>query len=213
MFAANSFSSRRIALWPIAAAALVLFGFSATASAVPCESGYVTGSSDCQDGTGNNDFPAPDMVNDQMFFGFDDWVYLNKYDTPDPEKDDPGGYDQGDAYGWLVQPGPVVDDVCAESNDWAEKTGCWSFDPSVWDDFEDVMIVVKTGKNGSVYFSGYLLDEGVTSGFFDVGTKDLSHLTLYARGEGDHDIPEPTSLALLGAGILGIGLIRRRCKI
>ncbi len=144
MFAAKGFNSRQIALWPIAAAALLLFGFSSTASAVPCGSGSVTGSSSCQDGTGNNDFPAPNMVNDQLFFGFDDWVYLNKYDTPGD--DDPGGYDQGGAYGWLVEPGPVVDDLCAESNDWAEQGWLLVFDPSVWDDFEDVMIVVKTGK-------------------------------------------------------------------
>ncbi len=62
---------------------LLLFGFSGTASAVPCDAGYVSGSSECQNGDGNNDFPAPVMVNDQAFFGYDDWVYLNKYDIDD----------------------------------------------------------------------------------------------------------------------------------
>jgi hypothetical protein len=39
---------------------------------------------------------------------------------------------------------------------------------------------------------------------------DLSHYSLYNPGNGTGDVPEPTTMALFGLGLLGAGIARRR---
>jgi len=173
----------------------LIFGVQSFSFAIPCVSGGVTGSIDCQDAVEGNDFPAPDTVNDEEFFGFTDWEYLAKQNIG-------GAFEGSTDYDWDVTPTT------------ASQTGEWSFNSSVWGSFEDVMIVVKAGNA----FSGYLLDNTTwpVSGDWDTGDKDLSHLTLYARGEGSGPpapVPEPTTMLLFGTGLLGlVGVVRRKKK-
>ena len=115
----------------------MVFGLSGVASALPCGTGGVSGSVACQDGAlnNNNDFPAPTVINSENFFGYNDWEYINIYDAP-------GGYDQGTAAQWNVTPG---------SGSWPDTSGDWSFTSTLWNQFEDVMIVVKDGRIDDIF--------------------------------------------------------------
>ena len=173
---------KRIATTFLLSAAFILL-ICSNAAAIPCTSGGVLGSIDCQDGTTNNDFVSdPLTVNTENFFGFNDWAYLQKQDLPSPLETN-------------IDVGLVVTPTTPSA------TGTWSFDSIVWDIYEDVMIVLKAGPA----FSGYRLDFNTepTAGTWDTGGRDLSHLTLYARGDS-HSVPEPATFFLLGTGLVGL---------
>jgi hypothetical protein len=100
-----------------------------------------------------------------------------------------------------------------------------------FDAFGDWMLVFKSG-NGT-FLTGYLLDAtqltGAWSSPFEqvnragkVSYKDVSHISFYGRGEpliveppppGPEpvvEVPAPAGLGLFAAGLLGLGLVRRR---
>lgn len=83
--------------------------------------------------------------------------------------------------------------------------------------FNTFLLYMKPGNDG-VYF---LLDGTVVNGFltgtWNIANIDppppgnaLSHMSLYGRFVEDRQVPEPGSLALLGLGLAGLGLSRRR---
>lgn len=95
------------------------------------------------------------------------------------------------------------------------SSGTFSLDASLWDTWSEIAIGFKfgTGNKPDEWFV-YLLNPLVASGdwqFVNMFTTGggLSHVQLYG-GERNTNVPEPGTLALLGVGLLGAAVSRRR---
>jgi hypothetical protein len=203
-----SFASRLLGATALAATLLVGNGDRAEAAIVACSSavaGRVTSGGaalPCQVSTSfDQDFQNgnPITVNEQGgFFGFTDWDLIGK-----------AGSGQSGSF---------------------DATGFVGFDA-----FSDWMLIFKSGSG--TFLTGYLLDETQLTGSWSspfeqvnkngkVSFKDVSHISFYGRGEATlieppppppppgpdpiTEVPAPAALGLFAAGLLGLGLARRR---
>lgn len=97
-------------------------------------------------------------------------------------------------------------------SDAGDGTGTWAFDIGLWSEFDTIALGFKYGGgNEPDNWFVYELVSGVSSGDWtyvaDQGD-GLSHMNLY--GKDTVQVPEPGTLALLGLGIVGLTLARRK---
>lgn len=203
---------------------LTMFVFSNSANAgLMCAdryADYVTASLGCEVGTTNNHDVT--QVNLDEMFGPLDWTELYRDGSSTPGADT----DLTDPFGALLSltyDGDLFTGTF--SIDWGDDVG----------DGTEVMFILKDGAGPTTdptKYVGWLLDPGdwgvenytFTTPFLNTSTqafKQISNSGFYYRGGGlnqtctdpngcTNQVPEPAPLALMGAGLIGMGLVARR---
>jgi hypothetical protein len=86
-------------------------------------------------------------------------------------------------------------------------TGTWTYAPNDADDPAINFFVAKGGPDFNLFAN---LGDPLSDTWFTPGGSDLSHLTFYDTQRPDQGVPEPVTLALLGLGLAGLAMVRRR---
>jgi len=163
-----------------------------TASAISCDTFTLEASSYCEGVfIGNDPYPNDLTFNGLLFEGIDKDENENVIAGTDPDSGKPENW-----FYWSADPDQDPKDALS---------GSWNVDSAVWDMYNELVIVLKTGRQ----WAAFQLNPTDTMGTWST-PQGLSHASLYGIEGDDTTVPEPGSLALLGLGLAGLGMARRR---
>ena len=172
---------------------LATWSFNAQAAMLTCGNFQLGDAVACEDGNDNND-PYPSNLE---AFGVS-WTAIDKDDAADLTDGNDGDTGQLESlFHWTAGPDEDPSDA---------HFGQWFLDDAIWGTYDRLVIVLKAGP----VFSSFELEFGDLVGDW-ISEQGLSHASLYGI-VGDTTVPEPGTLGLLGLGLLGVGLARRRAR-
>lgn len=213
--------TKYITIATLAGLGLLALNGTASAAALTCATGSnlvtVDSSNACAPTPGQNDSGVDEdtLVFNPGNLGPYDWTFLDKDNrSGDTMLDNENNQIAGALENWFTSTTSAGDNL----------TGSFNINVASYATlgFNTFMVYIKPGNDGLYFLLDGIVSNGILSGTYAIAdnpncdsrgacnANGISHMSLYGRLTDQTQVPEPGSLALLGLGLAGIGMARRR---